>query len=32
MHIFVTGAAGFIASNLFDRLHDAGHTVTAYDN
>jgi UDP-glucose 4-epimerase len=29
---FVTGAAGFIGSNLTDRLLSAGHTVTAYDN
>src|SRR4051812_3801115 len=32
MRFFVTGGAGFIASNLVDRLLDAGHTVTAYDN
>jgi UDP-glucose 4-epimerase len=29
---FVTGAAGFIGSNLVDRLLAAGHTVTGYDN
>ena len=29
---FVTGAAGFIASNLVDRLLDQGHEVTGYDN
>src|SRR6266700_7949204 len=29
---FVTGAAGFIASNLCDRLLALGHTVTGYDN
>jgi UDP-glucose 4-epimerase len=32
MDVFVTGAAGFIASNLVDRLLNAGHTVTGYDN
>ena len=32
MHCFVTGGAGFIASNLVDRLLDAGHTITVYDN
>jgi UDP-glucose 4-epimerase len=30
--IFVTGAAGFIASNLVDRLLAAGHQVVGYDN
>ncbi len=29
---FVTGAAGFIASNLVDRLLLEGHIVVAYDN
>jgi UDP-glucose 4-epimerase len=32
MKIFVTGAAGFIASNLVDRLLQDGHEVTGYDN
>jgi UDP-glucose 4-epimerase len=32
MHAFVTGAAGFVGSNLVDRLLAAGHTVTGYDN
>ncbi len=29
---FVTGAAGFIASNLIDRLLSLGHSVIGYDN
>src|SRR5688572_18028690 len=29
---FVTGAAGFIGSNLVDRLLSRGHAVTGYDN
>jgi UDP-glucose 4-epimerase len=29
---FVTGAAGFIASTLIDRLLQLGHTVVGYDN
>ena len=32
MKAFVTGAAGFIGSNLVDRLLAAGHDVTAFDN
>ncbi len=32
MRCFVTGCAGFIASNLADRLLALGHYVTGYDN
>lgn len=32
MKYFVTGAAGFIGSNLIDRLLVDGHEVVAYDN
>ena len=32
MNIFVTGAAGFVGSNLVDRLLADGHTVTGYDH
>jgi UDP-glucose 4-epimerase len=32
MQVFVTGAAGFIASNLVDRLLADGHTVVGFDN
>ncbi len=32
MKCFVTGGAGFIASNLVDRLLDDGHEVIVYDN
>jgi UDP-glucose 4-epimerase len=32
MNIVVTGGAGFIGSNLIDRLMGGGHTVTALDD
>jgi UDP-glucose 4-epimerase len=32
VHYFVTGSAGFIGSNLCDRLLSLGHRVTGYDN
>jgi UDP-glucose 4-epimerase len=32
MHYFITGGAGFIGSNLVERLLADGHSVTVYDN
>jgi len=32
MKCFVTGAAGFVGSNLLDRLLASGHEVTGFDN
>ena len=32
MKAFISGGAGFIGSNLVDRLLDVGHEVTVYDN
>ena len=32
MHIFITGAAGFLGSHLCDRLVDEGHEVIGMDN
>ncbi len=32
MHYFITGVAGFIGSNLADRLLAQGHQVTGFDN
>jgi UDP-glucose 4-epimerase len=32
MRAFITGGAGFIGSNLADRLLSQGHEVTVYDN
>jgi UDP-glucose 4-epimerase len=32
LRVLVTGAAGFIGSNMVDRLLSAGHTVVGFDN
>jgi UDP-glucose 4-epimerase len=32
LRVFVTGAAGFIGSNLVDQLLGAGHSVVGFDN
>ena len=32
MQVLVTGAAGFIGSNMVDRLLSAGHSVVGFDN
>jgi UDP-glucose 4-epimerase len=32
LRVFLTGAAGFIGSNMADRLLSAGHAVVGYDN
>lgn len=32
MRAFVTGGGGFVGSSLVQRLHQAGHSVLAYDN
>jgi UDP-glucose 4-epimerase len=32
LRVFVTGAAGFIGSNMVDRLLSAGHRVVGFDN
>ena len=32
MHVLITGAAGFLGSQLVDRFLDAGHRVVGVDN